>query len=308
MADTTKRSSPALRKPAIIYGLIDPRTNIVCYVGKATDMALRMRQHVRDAGKKAPRCGWIRDLLAAGLLPGVIELEEVSAGADWSAAERRQIAAHRQINPALLNRTNGGQGPDGIERAPEWRENHAKAMKEVGLRKRGKPMPPATRDALRAANTGRKMSNEQKALLSKIKKGRASLPGEVERLREANLGKRHTPETRAKMSAWHQAHRQENAERQRVAWFDPAFREKALGKRGPGRMSPEGRAALSDCRRGEWTDPAIRRRRTDGMRQALSAPSYRAAKSEELRRKWQDPAFREMMLRARSNKARAKTV
>lgn len=93
----------------VIYGLTDPRTGAVRYVGKANDAAKRLQTHIRDARRsKRPVNCWVRKLTGLGLAPGLIVLEEVDG--DWRDAERRIIAQYRALGP-LLNVADGGDQP-----------------------------------------------------------------------------------------------------------------------------------------------------------------------------------------------------
>lgn len=92
---------------AIIYGLIDPRTHHLRYVGK-TEYSLRKRltQHVRRA-KNAGVREWIEGLAADGLRPEICEIETVPS-TGWMAAEVFWIAFFRCAGAELFNVSDGG--------------------------------------------------------------------------------------------------------------------------------------------------------------------------------------------------------
>jgi hypothetical protein len=91
---------------ASIYALTDPVTGEIRYIGKANDVQIRFKQHIRAAKKKStPLYRWVNDLLDAGATPNVIVLETCD---DWEEAEQRLIAKHR-IGGRLLNVAEGGQ-------------------------------------------------------------------------------------------------------------------------------------------------------------------------------------------------------
>lgn len=90
-----------------IYGLTDPDTGAIRYIGKANNMGARLKSHLRDATTKSrPVNLWIRALVVSGKLPGMIELRRV-ADVDWPRAEKELIAAHSD----LLNLASGGKEP-----------------------------------------------------------------------------------------------------------------------------------------------------------------------------------------------------
>lgn len=93
----------------MIYGLVDPRTGLVRYIGKANDPAERLKGHIRDARRHSrPVSLWIRELLESSLRPEVRVLEVAE---DWQEAERRLIAVSRARGDALLNLAAGGNQP-----------------------------------------------------------------------------------------------------------------------------------------------------------------------------------------------------
>jgi hypothetical protein len=92
-----------------IYGLVDPRTGVVRYVGKANDSAKRLKTHIRDARRRnSPVHCWIRKLAGVGLTPEMRVLEAVEG--DWREVERRLIAEYRAAGK-LLNVADGGDEP-----------------------------------------------------------------------------------------------------------------------------------------------------------------------------------------------------
>lgn len=92
----------------VIYGLTDPRSGEVRYIGKANDAA-RLNSHKRDARRrKSPLYSWMSKLAAEGLEPGLVELELAD---DWREAERRLIAEARARGDRLLNLAEGGDEP-----------------------------------------------------------------------------------------------------------------------------------------------------------------------------------------------------
>lgn len=95
-------------KTTFIYGLTDPRTGVVRYVGKANDPQLRLTQHLKEEGR-THKFYWIRHLAKLNLEPGLVILEEVGGEKEaWGEAERKWISQ-------LPNLTNGTKGGDGVD-------------------------------------------------------------------------------------------------------------------------------------------------------------------------------------------------
>jgi hypothetical protein len=95
---------------ANLYGLYDPDTNELRYIGKANDAAKRFKTHLWDSGRNnRPVCNWIRGLVAAGKRP-IMRIIEVVSADQWKEAETRLIAQYRQTHK-LLNLADGGDRP-----------------------------------------------------------------------------------------------------------------------------------------------------------------------------------------------------
>lgn len=94
-------------KLASIYGLLNPETGELRYIGKADNPAKRLATHMRDARRRnTPVYCWIRSLATA---PVMLVLE--SDCLDWEGAERRWIARAKVAGIRLLNLADGGDQP-----------------------------------------------------------------------------------------------------------------------------------------------------------------------------------------------------
>jgi hypothetical protein len=85
-----------LAQDVSIYGLVDPRTGVVRYVGRSVDVAQRVRDHVGDRRDGSARGEWLSELVAEGLRPGVVVFETVAAE-DGPVAEQRWMDAHDSL-------------------------------------------------------------------------------------------------------------------------------------------------------------------------------------------------------------------
>lgn len=97
-----------------IYGLIDPRTEEVRYIGKSNDPQERLRQHMKcrtvDQTYKAK---WLRQLKSSGIAPILIILEQCEEET-WEACEISWIAFGRQRGWPLTNTCDGGGQSNGF--------------------------------------------------------------------------------------------------------------------------------------------------------------------------------------------------
>lgn len=125
-----------------IYGLVDPRTNDIRYIGKADNPSKRLIRHVWDAqrGTVTHKCSWLRQLLSEGLMPNLIVLEIVPID-DWPIAESRWIKTGRRNGWPLTNLTDGGDGLTGFVFSEASRRKLSEAQRGKTPWNKGKPSP-----------------------------------------------------------------------------------------------------------------------------------------------------------------------
>jgi len=200
-----------------IYGLADPRTNVIRYVGKAQNLKHRIQNHLCPAALdgKTHRAQWLNSLMKIGLRPIVITLENVDESV-WEERERWWIKHYRELGNDLTNFTDGGEGGATYGRLGKpWtgqqRESYKKTRTGMSIK--------ATPEAVKARSEANKRAWEQKRLLgikkkgpvhteeakaaiSKAHSGKKLTEEHKEKLRQAKLGKKQSPETIAKRLAW----------------------------------------------------------------------------------------------------------
>lgn len=128
-----------------IYGLHDPRTGELRYIGKSDRPLERLSNQIQERAA-THRCHWIQSLRNLGLRPVQTIIDAVPPGADWQSVERAYIAGAKLAGCRLTNGTDGGDGVPGLS-------DEAKAR-------------------MRAANVGRKASAETRARMSAARKGK----------------------------------------------------------------------------------------------------------------------------------------
>jgi group I intron endonuclease len=162
---------------AYIYGLVDDRDpNEIRYVGKASNVSVRLGEHKRNKKTHSHKIHWINKVLSEGGDILIIVLEECS-DEDWKDREIFWIAKLRSEGKRLTNSTMGG---DGVLVAPRTPETLAK-MSEA---QRGKIVTQETRQRMSESHKVAMNTPEAKANMSAAKKG-----------------KKFTPEHRAKIAA-----------------------------------------------------------------------------------------------------------
>lgn len=254
-----------------IYGLRDPRTQELRYVGK-TDKLLstRLSQHISEAkkiSKKAHRHKWILQVLKDGLKPIIEPLEETD-DQNWEEAERRWIARFREQGVRLTNMTDGGEGPVGRKLSPEQIElirkvnlgnkhglgyRHTEETKrKMSESKKGKPrtcpllpVTDETRKKLSEAGRGRKLSEETKQKIAESKKGKPRSEETREKLRKANLGKRYSDEVKKRVG---ESHKNPSAETRKKLSEALKGNQRALGLK----HSEETKKKISEASKRSW--------------------------------------------------------
>jgi|ERR1035438_2816573 hypothetical protein len=136
-------------QPGIIYGVCDPQTGELRYVGQTRrSLDSRAKEHLKHARLRTYDtwlCHWIRSVSCR---PKFIILEQGSP--DLNAGERHWISWARERGSRLCNHTDGGRGISG------WHHTD-KAKKAIGDSSRGRVGPWA----------GKKMSLKHRENLSR---------------------------------------------------------------------------------------------------------------------------------------------
>lgn len=171
MRDLLKQvAQPQGDNTTFIYGLIDPRTGYVRYIGKANRPKVRLGLHLIPYQLKENnhRTHWLRNLLSNGHRPRLVILEEV-AQSSWQQAEKKWIRIFRNIPnyAALTNSTDGGEGIEGYCPSEEERIRRSIFMT-------GRKMPPGTGQKISDANRGKPKSIETRIRFSEGQRNRWS--------------------------------------------------------------------------------------------------------------------------------------
>lgn len=116
----------------IIYGLIDPRTKLVRYIGKCTRGLKRAKAHSTKWCLAQPTysAAWIKTLIAVGLIYEVTILEVTTIDL-LSQAERWWISYGRASRWPLTNLTDGGEGAPGMYTSRKLRQARSARAKQM---------------------------------------------------------------------------------------------------------------------------------------------------------------------------------
>jgi len=160
-----------------IYGLIDPLTNELRYVGKSVNPKNRLRRHISDRNlHDSYKDRWIRKLLNINEKPILIIIDEISD--NWQFWETFYISYFKCIGCTLTNGTKGGDEPP----STKGRKHTDFSKQKMSETKKGKP------PAWWVSGTTR--SEQHKLNLSRSCKGRTS----------PNKGKKYSDEFKNKLA------------------------------------------------------------------------------------------------------------
>jgi hypothetical protein len=159
-----------MNRTTIVYGIADPVTKQLRYVGKTiTSLPRRFDAHLNNARHRAKRPSehWMASLLKRGIRPEIFEIEVCAPGADWEEAEQFWIAYFRSIGCRLLNLAVGGGGITGFKATPEQRKRQSESLK-------GRVVSEETKRKIGAANAGRPHTERQRKLNGDAHRGEKS--------------------------------------------------------------------------------------------------------------------------------------
>lgn len=160
----------------IIYGLFDPNTQELRYIGYTSNQTKRYCDHHRKArlASKSHKNSWIKSLVSKSQKAEMYILEEYQTAEELPQAEIELIEYYRSIGCDLTNGTNGGEGNNGRKHSDETKmkmsiahkgkkisDEHKNNLSIVAKSQKRKP----------PSRKGAKMSEESKQKISENKKG-----------------------------------------------------------------------------------------------------------------------------------------
>jgi hypothetical protein len=136
-----------LDKKFVIYGLFDPDTKDIRYVGITSRSVIsRLSEHLRKAKKgKTYKDRWVAKLLSNGKVPLLCILYTASSFEEVKALEICFIFYFRNSGHSLVNTTDGGDGALGLKHSEEY-------IKRLVLRCKGKKLSENHKLAIRKGN------------------------------------------------------------------------------------------------------------------------------------------------------------
>ena len=93
-----------------IYGLKDPRTDIIRYIGKTNNIEKRLEHHIANREYlNSHKNSWIKGLINNGISPKLEIIDEVPVD-NWQFWEKHYIKLFKSFGAKLVNGSEGGDG------------------------------------------------------------------------------------------------------------------------------------------------------------------------------------------------------
>jgi hypothetical protein len=276
----------------IVYGLIDPRTRELRYIGQTRSVHSRRKAH-RHGNNGAQVGVWERELKTQGLEPEMVVLQDNLMRDEINQVEADWIARMLQDGAQLLN-VLAGAGGLWLHPYPEetrikiaesmcrhWQDPAFRAEKIAKMTEAVRT--PEVRARISAAHKGRKLSEEDKARVSESVRALWEDPeyrsSQGEAVRAGLEKTRANTEAEAKRLATirTEEHRAKIGEKSRQMWQNPESRAKLMeARRTQARPSEESRRKTGESLRRAYAEGRMTRERTEAERQKTSDGMKRA--------------------------------
>lgn len=191
----------------VIYGLIDPNTKELRYIGYTSKLRARYRHHysISELRFNTHKNNWLKKLLSLGQKAELIVLEEHQTAEELPQAEIELIEYYKYIGCNLTNGTIGGDGASfGHSVSKETRRKMSESAKKSFTTERRAAV--SQRNKGNKIWLGKKHSEQTKKKIAEKAKGNTRPLG-IKRSEETKIkmskaqkGRKHSEETKKKMS------------------------------------------------------------------------------------------------------------
>lgn len=242
------------KKEFLIYALVDPRDDLIRYVGQSAIGIQRARQHLEPSELKLDtyKVRWIKTLLRLSMKPQIKVLERVNSVNELNPAEIKWIAeVKRTSGTKLTNATSGGGGAQGVSD-----ETRAK-------------MSASQKRAWAALSDDKKKAKRDKFLI------------ERDKARKDPIRRREIIDSAVKgnKTSWANTKaRESRIEKMSVvrtsAWSDETYKNN-----------------VTESNKRTWSDPVLRKKHSDLIKHKWSKNTHQRQKIVEANKlAWSDPA------------------
>lgn len=164
----------------VIYGLFDPETNQLRYIGYTSNTKSRYMSHHRLSSLKysTHKNHWLKSLIAKGQKAEMFILETYQTAEELPQAEIELVEYYKSIGCDLVNGTKGGDGIIGYNHSDETKLKMSKSRRGKPSNKKGVKLSEEHKLKLAIASSGkkfpgRKLSIEHKRKISEALKSRS---------------------------------------------------------------------------------------------------------------------------------------
>ena len=175
-----------------IYGLLEPETRELRYVGWTTNTKRRLSHHMSHCDDDSHRSRWIKHLLSRGTRP-LMTILESGTGDHYKSAEIAWIWLFRNAGFRLTNMTDGGDGILGYSFSKKHRQQRADLA-------RGRVHSAETREKIGASTRTRVWPEYEIERRREFMRHRKITPESIEKIRKWHTGRKLSEETRRKLS------------------------------------------------------------------------------------------------------------
>ncbi len=158
----------------LVYGLRDPRTAEIRYVGKSCRGLNRPREHRRPNRRQPYLFNWITNLQKQGLEFEIVVFLTLPSNKGLGAAEQYWIKTLRETGHRLTNLTDGGEGIPGFKHRNSSKERISRANSGENNGMFGGTHTEEVRERIAEACRERVWSEESRQKLTRSKTGKAS--------------------------------------------------------------------------------------------------------------------------------------
>jgi predicted kinase len=159
-----------------IYGLIDPDTRKIRYIGKSVRPKERLQNQMNELSN-CHRSHWLQELKRNGKRPYQITLQELEDSEPWQEWEKAWIKHGRESGWPLTNNTDGGDGVCNLpvetrqRMARVWlgRKHSAESLERLRIARAQRITTDETRKRISAAMAGRQITWRDKISASNRK-------------------------------------------------------------------------------------------------------------------------------------------
>jgi len=155
-----------------IYGLVDPVSGFIRYIGKSDNPEHRLKSHIDNRNySNTHKNNWIKSLISKGVRPTMEIIDEVPYE-NWIAREIETITLFKSAGANLVNGTLGGEG---VTQTPEIRKKISESNKgrKGSCGNKGKTQSIEARAKMRLAKLGRKHTPEHIEKCAALKRGKS---------------------------------------------------------------------------------------------------------------------------------------